>query len=454
MRVGERLKKTGCLYGLMDVLSQMDYKDIPTEIIEKAKACMADFVGVFCSGSVKPESKRLYNALGGEQILNDPENLAFWMASAARLLDLDDGHRFAMGHPGVVVNAAAIATAANTAGVQGTTVLEALVKGYEVYCYQGRAINPSAYLKRGFDATSICGAAGAATVAGTIMGLNEAQISDAISLAASLCGGLNQYAIEGSSPKYLCAGWACKLGIAASNLAKHGMGGPAGIFEGRLGYCNGFSPQPNLELLHNPILKWEIQYVYLKKYSCVRRIHATLDAVEEIFSREGLIVEHIKKVDVYGGQFLFDAAIYNPDDLVKAQTSVPYTVALLMAYGEVSCELVDGNLENSEIAALSQRVRVIKEEEFARLTEKEPSLWGATRVEITTVDGRRFIEKRNVAIGDPENPFPREVMHKKFINLVAEVIGTETANNLWLRINSLEQHDEIKELLRIALGQH
>lgn len=438
----------------MDVLRQMDYENIPAEILQKAKACLADFVGVFYSGSVKPESKELYNALGGDTILNDPENLAFWMGSAARLLDLDDGHRFAMGHPGVVLNATAIATAANTAGVHGTTVLEALVKGYEVYCYQGRAINPSAYLQRGFDATGICGAAGAATVAGTIMGLDEARISDAISLAASLCGGLNQYAIEGSSPKYLCAGWAGKLGIAAANLAKHGMGGPAGIFEGRLGYCNGFSPQPNLELLNNPTLRWEIQYVYLKKYSCVRRIHATLDAVERIFNREGLVAEQIKQINVFGGQFLYDASIYHPDDLVKAQTSVPYTVALLMAFGEVSCELVHGNLENTEISALSDRVRVIKEEEFARLTEKEPSLWGAARVEITTMDGRLYVDQSNIAIGEPENPFPQEVMHEKFIGLVAEVLGEETADSLWFIINSLEQCAELKQLLPKALGQH
>lgn len=441
------MKNPSCLSGLMDVLALMNYDSIPEEVRKKAKICMADFVGVFYLGSVKPESKRLFEALGGGKILKEPEKLALWMASAARLLDLDDGHRFAMGHPGVVINAAAIATAANTPGVKGEKVLEAIVKGYEVYSYQGRAINPSAYLQRGFDATSICGAAAAAVVAGTIIGLDEDQISDAISLAASLCGGLNQYAIEGSSPKYLCAGWACNLGITAANLAKYGMGGPAGIFEGRLGYCNGFSPNPNLELLNNPTLKWEIQYVYLKKYSCVRRIHATLDAVEQIFNSQGLSADQVKEIDVFGGQFLCDAAIYQPDDLVKAQTSVPYTVALLMAYGEVSCDLVDGNLDNPKIAELSKLVKVIKDEEFVRLAEKEPSLWGAARVEITTIAGEKYVEQSNVAIGDPENPFSKEVIHKKFVGLVGQVIGNEKAEGIWSNICSLEQSGELEQLL-------
>jgi 2-methylcitrate dehydratase PrpD len=448
------MKRASCLSALMDVLNQMNYESMPPEVREKAKICVADFVGVFYSGSIKRESKRLFEALGGEKILKEPEKLALWMASAARFLDLDDGHRFAMGHPGVVINAAAIATAANTPGVKWEKVLEAIVKGYEVYSYQGRVINPSAYLQRGFDATGICGAAGAAVVASTIMNLDECQISDAISLAASLCGGLNQYAIEGSSPKYLCAGWACNLGITAANLARYGMGGPMGIFEGRLGYCNGFSPSPNLELLNKPTLRWEIQYVYLKKYSCVRRIHATLDAVEQIFNREGLSTDQIKQIDVFGGQFLCDAVTYQPDDLVKAQTSVPYTVALLMTYGDVSCELVERNLENPKIADLSKLVRVTKDEEFVRLAEREPNLWGAARVEITTKNGERYVEQRNIAIGDPENPFPKEVIHRKFVGLVTEALGEKKAESIWNNINNLEQCGELERLLATMCDRH
>lgn len=451
-KTSESMKKASCLSGLMDVLREMAFENIPEKILEKTKTCLVDFVGVFCSGSGKLESRRMKDALGGDQILYDPEDLAFWMGSTARLIDLDDGHRFAMGHPGVVVNAVAIALAANTAGVGGKKVLEALVKGYEVYCYQGRAINPSAYLQRGFDATSVCGAAAAATVAGTIMELTEDRIADAISLAASLCGGLNQYSIDGSSPKYLCAGWACKLGVFAANLARHGMGGPAGIFEGRLGYCNGFSPQPDFAHLNNPTLNWEIQYVYLKKFSCVRRIHATLDTVEKIFKREELVTDQIKQVEVFGGQFLCDAAIYRPDDLVKAQTSVPYTVALLMAFGEVSCDLVEGNIENSDIGILSDRVRLIRDEEFVRLAEREPSLWGAARVKITTIDGRLYADESIVAIGEPENPFPLEVMHTKFVGLVAGILGNETTNKLWVGINNLEQNGELESLLPIIPG--
>ena len=46
-----------------------------------------------------------------------------------------------------------------------------------IYCYQGRVINPSAYLKRGIDATSVCGAAAAAVTAGTMLGLDTAPVS-------------------------------------------------------------------------------------------------------------------------------------------------------------------------------------------------------------------------------------------------------------------------------------
>ena len=130
----EQTRKETTLEKLMDVLEQIRYENMPEEVIAHADLCMADFMGILCGSTEKEMSVRLRRALTAER-MKDPEELAMWMASSARMLDLDDGHRYAMAHPSVVINAAAAAmlTAGGCGGATGKKLTEALVTGYEVY---------------------------------------------------------------------------------------------------------------------------------------------------------------------------------------------------------------------------------------------------------------------------------------------------------------------------------
>ncbi len=429
----------GCLTDLINVLEQIRFDTMPNEPMERAKSCLADYLSIFeCGKSMEP-ALQLKSALGGTDILERAEDLAYWMGGTTRLLDLDDGHRFAMGHPGVPILSAALATAAVlNKQASGTVFLESIVRAYETYCYIGRCVNPSAYLERGFDATCICGAPAAAVASGTILNLNSRQLGNAVAIAASLCGGLNQYVEDGSAPKYLCAGWGAKLGISAAVLAQNGLTGPEEIFEGRLGFAHGFAPKVNEQHMMNPQLRWEINLIYQKKFSCVRRIHTTLDCIEDIFGTEGLTYKDVSSVHVYGGSFIASAGSYSPRTEVKAQTCVPYTAALLMRYGAVTLDLIENNLEDKEIEALSRKVFVVEDEAFHQLTEKDPSLWGAVRIEVETADGKHFSRESHVAIGDPEKPFPQHMLQEKFMSLVTGVWSPDQANQIWGFIQTLE----------------
>lgn len=451
----QTIRKETTLDKLMDVLEQIRYENMPEEVIAHADLCMADFMGILCGSTEKEMSVRLRRALTVER-MKDPEELAMWMASSARMLDLDDGHRYAMAHPGVVINAAAAAmlTAGGCGGVSGKTLIEALVTGYEVYCFQGRVINPGAYLKRGIDATSVCGAAAAAATASVLMGLDRKQTADAVSLAAALAGGLNQSAIDGSAQKYLVAGAGAKLGIMSARLAKEGLGGPAQVYEGKLGYANAFTPEADKELLENPKLNWDIRNVYLKIHACVRRIHATLDAVKNIVGTNGLKEKDLVSIEVGGGPFLCDAAKYRPQDMAQAQTSVPYTVAILLRYGCVEDDLVEKQLNNEEIHRLSVKVTVVPDAEIEELGRKDKSLWGAARVTVHTADGRTFSEVKPIPDGDRESPFREEILKEKFVSHSAAVLGREYAEQCWEQFMKMDLEerpgDRLGEILRKA----
>ncbi len=449
----EELKTSSCVEKLVDLVWQISYDTAPVAVANKAKECLADFVAIFCAGTRKAESIKLRKALAESSIHDNPEDMALWLGSTARMLDIDDGHRYAMAHPGVVINATAIALAVARPDTPGEKLLEAIIRGYEVYCYQGRVINPSAYLQRGVDATCVCGSGASAAVAATMLGLSAAQAVDAISLAASLAGGLNQSAIDGSAQKYLVAGWGAKLGLCAAHLAQYGLGGPTHVFEGRLGFCNAFAPDPDLEYLHNPHTVWDILNVYIKRYACVRRIHATLDAVKSVVDREGLTAAKIAQISVFGSEFLYAAGGRRPRDMAQAQTSVPYAVAILLVHGEVSDDLMEENLHNEEIATLAERVSVIKDEEIIRLAERDSSLWGAARVEIATTDERSFDETRIYPVGDPESPLAEGAVQHKFNSLLQAPMGLTGAEDLWREIQDLDENPQAGRVFSHMLSQ-
>lgn len=443
-------QEKSCLEKINEVLEEIQWESVPLDVRTKTKECLADFVGVMLKGSENSQSAALRKALG-EETEHNPEDLALWLGSTGRMPDTDDGHRFAMAHPGVVINSTAIAMALHLKNVKGSDLLEAIIKGYEMYCYEGRVINPGAYLKRGIDATSVCGGAAAAVVAGSLWGLSREQLAGAISLAASLAGGLNQSAIDGSAQKYLVAGWGAKLGIACARMARENLGGPLHVFEGKLGYCNAFAPEPDEELLYHPRLNWDIRNVYIKRYACVRRIHATLDAISDIVGKTGLTPEQIKSVKVYGSQFLYNAGGYEPKDGAQAQTSVPYTVTLLLHFGRVEDGEVHAHLNDAGLAAYSHRIEVIKDPEIIALAEKDKSLWGAAKVRIETMDGTIYNGKQIIPYGDPELPFQEGTVEQKFLGMVEDILGRGKGKAIWNRLMALDQETPCESVFQDVL---
>ncbi len=436
-----------CLDKIVDIVEQITYYSIPPQTVQKAKECIADFIGVAFKGSLNTMSKKLKQAQHAPFDSNE-EDTALWMGSTARMPDIDDGHRFAMAHPGVAINSAALVTAWRRGNISGRQLIEAVVRAYEVYCYEGRVINPSAYLKRGIDATSVCGAGAAAAAVGSLLEFDRTQLCDAVSLAASLAGGLNQSAIDGSAQKYIVAGWGAKTGISAANMAQNGLGGPCRVFEGRLGFVNAYAPDPDVEWLNNPKLIYDIESVYMKRYACVRRIHATLDAVSDIMKQESLTAADIAAVRVFGSQFLCDAVNYAPRDDAQAQTSVPYAVAVLIAEGSVEDELMLKHLDDAALLEYARKITVSRDPEIVAMAEKDKSLWGAAKVEIETADGRIFKTTQITPYGDPELPFPEGAVEEKFLRYVGEACGQEYARKLWDTLSGLENMDDVQGWLQ------
>src|SRR5512143_1239528 len=127
---------------LVSFVCNLDPEHLPDPVVKLAKRCVLDLVGVAIAGTRTPMSRisaqfgRGQFAPGGCTVIGSPQGLcaagASWAnGTFASALDMDDGNRMAMGHPGANVIPAALALAEQT-GATGREFLAAVVAGYEI----------------------------------------------------------------------------------------------------------------------------------------------------------------------------------------------------------------------------------------------------------------------------------------------------------------------------------
>jgi len=95
---------------LAHFIHHTEYEELPLEVVEKAKLCFLDFLGVSHAGSQtwSGEIMRSVISTGGSSTVIGGSRASATDASlangvSAHSLDLDDGHRLAQLHPGACV---------------------------------------------------------------------------------------------------------------------------------------------------------------------------------------------------------------------------------------------------------------------------------------------------------------------------------------------------------------
>lgn len=441
------LEKT-CSEKIFEVLSEITWEKMKGEIAEKTKNCVADYISVLCRGSEMELGQQILSACGGDLSKLSAEDLALWLGSAARVLDMDDGHRTAFGHPGVpIVSAALAALRLPNVQADGKRFLLGICRAYELYAYLGRTVNPTAHLGRGFDTTSLCGTAAAAVAAGTVAGFSDEIVYHAANIAMMHSGGLIHSFEDGSAPKFLCAGWADKIAIVSLQLAAAGLKGPRKGIEGLHGFCQAHSDRPDIAFRDDPQLHWEIMTVYFKRYACVRRIHATLDATEKLLAENKIVADDIDHVDIISSYNMVPLNKYDVPHVVVAQSSTPFCLALFLQYGKVTLDTMIQYLFDEKVRALMPRIKVIEDEEFNTLLRENPGMWGAANVVLYLKDGRVLSHRMDVAYGDPELPFPRGFMKEKLWTMLEGTSAAPRREAIWNAIASLEHSVDVEASL-------
>jgi 2-methylcitrate dehydratase PrpD len=133
---------------------------------------------------------------------------------------------------------------------------------------------------------------------------------------------------------------------------------------------------------------------------------------------------------------------YAPTSTVAAQYSVPFAIALALAYGGIGPgELTEGNLEDRDLLDLARRVKLSVDPTLDQLFPAKT----ATRVMVQTARGT-FGTMVEYPKGNPENPLSEAELGAKFSWLAAEILGEGRSAELREMVDHLEELDDVSRL--------
>lgn len=249
-------------------------------------------------------------------------------ATAAHAIDYDDNFAPGMSHASAVLVPALLAVALADEG-EGTALIDAYLIGLQAQALVGEAVGRQHYTA-GWHGTSTVGCIGTAAGVAWLMGLDEASIARALSIAVSLASGVKgQF---GTPLKPFHTGMAARNAVEAAALAATGMSGRRDIIEGPQGFCELYAGRAAAQWPERLIISEHvIERVGLmpKQHPCCGSTHRILDAIADLQMQHRFNAADIEQVYTKVGVANWRNLAYaQPENEMQARFSMPYQIML------------------------------------------------------------------------------------------------------------------------------
>ena len=335
-------------------------------------------------------------------------------------------------HPGAAL-VPTIAAACQETGADGATALRAFVTGCEVLFRIGSASHHSSE-KLGFHAPGLTGVYGAAVAASVVYGLNAAETAQAMGIAGSMSAGLLAFtqSKEGAMVKRLHMGRACEAGITAARLAQGGFTGPETVLEGRYGYLDVFCRDGDPVLLTLGLGDvWETRRICLKRYACHVTAQAPVQGLRELMAQHEFTGSDVLYLELAcTGKVISHHDIRDPQDLMQAQYSVPFCLAMALHRDPLDpAAFNDSALTDVNIKATCAAVRLVPAPNL-------PTSWSA-RIRVVLKDGRELLRDAVAFKGMPNDEMTLPEERVRF-ELLCASLGSQKVAELYDSLSGLE----------------
>ncbi len=434
-------------------IRNLKFSDLDEATIQSAKNCLLDFIGAVLGGANTNAGeialKFAKNSTGiGQSTLwptgekTSLQNAAFAHGTVGSALNIDDGHRMAMGHPGGVVIPAACAIAENNKS-SGKELIEAIICGYEVAIRSGDLHRNESSPFAAFPGSGRWGSIGAAAAVAKLLGLESGKIEQAMAIGETFApvSPIIDDLKRGYMPMtQFCSGWGALVGISAAFLAQEGFTGITSTID--------FSKS----LLPKFGESFEIKNTYFKPYPSCRWTHPSIEGTLELMKKHKELRKNtIKKISVRIFSIGSHLGEKRPQTMESAQYSLPFVIGATIADGVLIPEhFTENRLTDPDILEIADKVELIHSPELdSYLPKAIPS-----EIEIVTTSGKSYTTRIMTPRGDSTNPMSAEELLDKFRKLASKKINSKNSEKVIEVVRNLDKLAHVDGLFDIFKEVH
>ena len=437
------------LHAFADFLTQTKFDDIPEPAVKRAKLIIADCIAAIVGGSAEAENQALETSimrhgcariLGGSNF-SDAQSASLMNGTAGTALEMDEGHQFARGHPGMHVFPALLA-ASDTADapVTGQEFLQSFILGYDIAARIGLATNLNPHM----HPHGTWGVIGAASAIGVLNRLDRQKIIELINISSSFSLATSRKTmLEGGTVRNSYTGISNQMAHLAYQILQAGFSGEKdgiGSVFGNI-VSSSFDTAAALDALGT---RFEVTRNYFKLHACCRYNHAALDALWLLMEQYSELQnpENIAHIDVESYFLAAELTDPKPRNMLAARFSVPFAVATSLINRSSKIQsFTQDMLEKTKILALAAKTSIKENSDMsAQLPDYRPA-----SICITMQDGSTYRASVKTNRGDWRDPYSEAALKEKYNSLTARRWSPAKRNALYTRILNLEHALDLKE---------
>jgi 2-methylcitrate dehydratase PrpD len=428
-------------------------RELPPEVVEKAKRHTLDTLAAMVSGSELPPGRaaiQFARAYGGEKIATVAGSNVLCGSIEAALAngvlahsdETDDSHAPSQCHPGCAIVPAALA-AGEHFGVDGPQFLRAVALGYDVGPRVTMTMGgPTVQFKEHRSSHSIAGSFGAAAAAGCAANLSAQQMRWMLDYTAQEASGIASWQRDTDHIEkgFVFAGMPARNGVTAAELVHGGWTGLDDVFSGADNLLQAFAPEADPSGLADKLgERYEVTRTNIKKWTVGSPIQAALDALENVIKKRAFEPDQVQKVVV---------RLPRSEGSIVDNRNIPdiclqHLIAVMLMDKTVSFRSAHDRARMEDPATLRQRAKVqyVADDELQKALPAREAI-----VEVTLNDGTHLSDRVHAVRGTYENPMTREEIVAKARDLMTPVLGAGTCNNLIEKVLAIESVKNIREL--------
>lgn len=442
---------------------ELSYRDLPQEVVERAKQTILDTFGCALGAApyapatiARAMASEITSAtpstvmVGGQK--TSPDMAAFANGVMIRYLDYNDTYTGrGTCHPSDML-APALACVEALGGNGPATIL-GLVLGYEVLC--GLADSVAFQADRRWDQATYA-AISAAVVAAKLLGLGREQIPHAISLAIASHMSVGQIRAGQISHWKGCAvANASRNAVFCAMLARKGMTGPNSVFEGPKGVFAATGGPFDLPSFGGRDRPFRIMEARTKPFPSGYFSQSAAEAVLELRPRVGRVqdVRAIRLQTFPSGYEAMgaDESRWKPETRESADHSLPFVMAMALMEGGLEVRHYDEELYKSpEVRDLMAKITVTVGDEPTRAWPEVP----LNIVDIEMESGETYTARVAYHLGHFKRLMTDVDLERKFRPMAEEGarLSREQTDQLLERLRNLEQVRRIGEVLALTVA--